>query len=271
MCCIGGIVPREPFLTRTTLERPRRLEYRNYDSFGFWNARQLVRRSYRPLLTFRESTRCAIAHTQWATHGGDRQRSTVNVPRSTIELLCDLCLRTTAGEEIAVALTQAYTNQALALFALAQGGVKGLGDLLQLLAKTSVLEQEVLEQEVLEPEITRIAATSPPVSQVAPLRHREARRISRRAGDRTQYQGGELSPRQGRMCGELKHSTLALIEESMPIVALLFGDDPKMRSNSQEVFARPSVIVPGTIADAEISISAAGGDEHAQSDEKSEL
>ena len=71
MCGIVGIVSREEFSSRLLLERLKRLEYRGYDSFGYYDGRRLKKFVGGIHIGAAEGrTKVGLAHTRWATHGG---------------------------------------------------------------------------------------------------------------------------------------------------------------------------------------------------------
>jgi glucosamine--fructose-6-phosphate aminotransferase (isomerizing) len=53
---------------------------------------------------------------------------------------------------------------------------------------------------------------------------------------------------EGMMAGELKHGTLALIEDGTPVICLIHDDNPSMKSSTREVEARGarSIVVSNT-------------------------
>jgi len=62
---------------------------------------------------------------------------------------------------------------------------------------------------------------------------------------------------EGMMGGELKHGTIALIEEDVPVISLIYDDDAKMRGSTQEVKARGArTVVIGTTEESDITIPA---------------
>ena len=68
---------------------------------------------------------------------------------------------------------------------------------------------------------------------------------------------------EGMMGGELKHGTIALIEEGTPVLSLVHDRDPKMLSNTAEVKARGARTVLIGTHDGEILIPAANEAEFA--------
>jgi glucosamine--fructose-6-phosphate aminotransferase (isomerizing) len=165
-----------------------------------------------------------------------------NVPESSLVRESDLVLMTRAGPEIGVASTKAFTTQltALLLLVIVVARRRGLTPeaeasvVHQLLALPGQLEQ-VLR---LDGEIERLAGRFVdkqhalflgrgfhfPVAMEGALKLKE---IS--------YVHAEAYP-----AGELKHGPLALVDASMPVVAVAPNDAllDKLRSNLQEVRAR---------------------------------
>src|SRR4030042_6767809 len=71
MAGIAGIGSREEFSSRLLLERLKRLEYRGYDSFGYYDGGRLKKFVGGIHIGAAEGgTKVGLAHTRWATHGG---------------------------------------------------------------------------------------------------------------------------------------------------------------------------------------------------------
>ena len=164
-----------------------------------------------------------------------------NVPGSTLSREADHTLHLYAGPEIAVASTKAYTAQiaVLAILAVDTANVKGIQldfDPLQELAivatamETLTGQKEEIEQLARDYfETTRNAffigrSGDYNVSLEAALKLKEISYIQA----------------EGFAGGELKHGTIALIEEGTPVIALATQENVNysIRSNVQEVVAR---------------------------------
>ena len=164
-----------------------------------------------------------------------------NVPGSTLSREADYTLNLYAGPEIAVASTKAYTAQiaVLAILAVDTAQAKRLKlnfDPMQELAIAANAMEVLTEQkEVMEELATNYLSTS-----------RNAFFIGRSADYFVCMEGAlklkEISyiQAEGFAGGELKHGTIALIEEGTPVIALATQSDVNyaIRGNVQEVVAR---------------------------------
>ena len=172
----------------------------------------------------------------------------VNVPESSICREVDVTFPTYAGPEIGVASTKAFTAQlgALATLAIGIGRVKGTMDaaeearLCDLLLTTPRLANDVL---ACEESICEIAkgftdttsalfigrATMYPLALEGALKLKEISYIHA----------------EGFAAGELKHGSIALVDESVPIITIAPDDElfEKTISNMQEVMARGGQVV----------------------------
>jgi glucosamine--fructose-6-phosphate aminotransferase (isomerizing) len=172
---------------------------------------------------------------------GCRSLTVTNVAGSTLSREADETLILHAGPEIAVASTKAYTAQIAVLSILAQVAAKELGhdtgiDLMQELAKVTNAITAVIEDAPKLEEIVRdYLETS-----------RNAFFIGRTLDYYVGLEGAlklkEISyiQAEGFAGGELKHGTIALIEEGTPVFALATQEKVNLniRGNSQEVAAR---------------------------------
>ena len=172
----------------------------------------------------------------------------VNVPESSITREVDLTFPTYAGPEIGVASTKAFTAQlgALASLAIGLGRAKGTIDeaeekrLTDLLLTTPRLANEVLN---CEDDIEEIAKSF--------VDYSSALFIGRNTMWPLALEGAlklkEISyiHAEGFAAGELKHGSIALVDENVPIVTIAPDDElfEKTVSNMQEVLARGGKVI----------------------------
>lgn len=172
---------------------------------------------------------------------GHKALTITNVPGSTLSREADHTLLLHAGPEIAVASTKAYTAQIAVLSILAQIVARTHGreadiDLLRELAKvTTAIETIVNDAPVMEKIATDFLETT-----------RNAFFIGRTIDYNVSQEGAlklkEISyiQAEGFAGGELKHGTIALIEDRTPVIALATQDNVNLsiRGNVKEVAAR---------------------------------
>ncbi|PSR33241.1 MAG: glutamine--fructose-6-phosphate transaminase (isomerizing) [Sulfobacillus benefaciens] len=172
-----------------------------------------------------------------------------NTVGSTLSRESDAVIYTHAGPEIAVASTKAYTTQILvfSLLALAFAEARGRGrpDLIQMLRELPGLGHEVLERMDLVRQMAEKLAQSRDVFYVG-------RGIDWALAMEGQLKLKEISyiHAEAYAAGELKHGTLALIEEGTPVVAIVTESQlaEKTISNILEVKARGAEVW-GIVAD----------------------
>jgi glucosamine--fructose-6-phosphate aminotransferase (isomerizing) len=180
---------------------------------------------------------------RYARSQGQHILSVINIPESTIARESDAVMYTHAGPEIGVASTKAFTTQltVLACFALALARARGTldeaheVDLANLLRQVPDLVDEVLRHE------DKIATLAKAV-----MGARDMLYIARGAAYPIALEGAlklkEISyiHAEGYAAGEMKHGPIALIDDSVPIVALAPHDAlfEKTASNIQEAAAR---------------------------------
>jgi len=178
-----------------------------------------------------------------AKRRGARVLAVTNVVGSSVAREADDVIYTWAGPEIAVASTKAYTTQlvALTLLAIRLAEITGHTDEAErrrLLEAVKALPQAVEEALQVEDDIRRAG--------VLTRQWKDAFFIGRGLDYFSALEGQlklkEISyiHAEAYAAGELKHGTLALIEEGTPVVALLTQPDltEKMISNIEEVRAR---------------------------------
>ena len=170
--------------------------------------------------------------------------SIVNTIESTIERESDLVLHTLAGPEIGVASTKAFTTQitTLACMALSVALAKGVIDnneeqeLADALRHVPAMAAEILNHDEAIYHIAKDVADARDVlylgrGSMYPIALEGALKLK------------EISyiHAEGYASGEMKHGPIALIDDSVPIVAVAPGNDPlfeKSASNLQEAVAR---------------------------------
>lgn len=172
---------------------------------------------------------------------GHKSLTITNVAGSTLSREANYTLLLHAGPEIAVASTKAYTAQIAVLSILSQIVAKEHGreaeiDLLRELAKvTTSIEAIVDDADIMEQISKDFLATT-----------RNAFFIGRTIDYNVSLEGAlklkEISyiQAEGFAGGELKHGTIALIEEGTPVIALATQDNVNLsiRGNVKEVVAR---------------------------------
>ena len=187
-----------------------------------------------------------------------------NVPESSIVRESALTLMTRAGPEIGVASTKAFTTQlaALALFALELARHHGLdaARYTALVQQLETLPGAVRDALALDARIKQLAerfvakehtlflgrGTQFPIAMEGALKLKE---IS--------YIHAEAYP-----AGELKHGPLALVDETMPVIAVAPNDHllEKLKSNLEEVRARGGELY--VLADADVARHMPQRDDH---------
>lgn len=153
--------------------------------------------------------------------------SLVNVPNSTIQRESDYSLEIRAGQEICVAATKTFVNQVVSLMSIAQrlGYDINLSELPSKVSgeitKAETKAEKFVEELEDERDIYVIGkGETYPVSREISLKLKEIA-----------YNHSE-----GMMAGELKHGTLALVEDGTPLIALE-GED-SIDSSVSEVESR---------------------------------
>ncbi|UXR73508.1 glutamine--fructose-6-phosphate transaminase (isomerizing) [Staphylococcus sp. IVB6238] len=172
---------------------------------------------------------------------GHRSLTVTNVAGSTLSREADHTLLLHAGPEIAVASTKAYTAQIAVLSILAQVVAEARGretgvDLLPELAKVTAAIETIVDD---APKMEEIAASYLETT-------RNAFFIGRTLDYHVSLEGSlklkEISyiQAEGFAGGELKHGTIALIEDGTPVIALATQEHVNLsiRGNVQEVVAR---------------------------------
>lgn len=179
---------------------------------------------------------------------GSRVLGITNVIGSSVAREADEVILTQAGPEIAVASTKAYTTQLLSLYLLGIYFAQELGTL------EEALRQQLLTEVKLLPHLLeKTLATETKIKEFAEdFKAKENIFFIGRGLDYPSSMEGALKLKeisyinaQAYAAGELKHGTLALIEEGVPVFALATQPDlyEKMLSNIKEVKAREATVV----------------------------
>lgn len=181
---------------------------------------------------------------RYCRRSGQKILSIVNTIESTIERESDMVLHTLAGPEIGVASTKAFTTQitTLACMALAAARAKGVIDarreheLSDALRRVPKIAADILQHDGAILNIARDVAEARDVLYLArgalyPIALEGALKLK------------EISyiHAEGYAAGEMKHGPIALIDDSVPVVAIAPSNDPlfeKTASNIQETVAR---------------------------------
>ena len=183
-----------------------------------------------------------------AKNRGSKVLSIVNVKGSTIARESDYVLYTHAGPEIAVASTKAYTVQVAAMYLIACriGLVKGLiteHDAKRFMTKLTNASNIVEETLKCADDIKRVADHIKFATDTFYIGRGLDYTMSLEAALKLK----ELSyvHAEAYAAGELKHGTIALISENVPVIALATQEDvyAKVISNIREVKARGAYVV----------------------------
>ncbi|MFA4819378.1 MAG: glutamine--fructose-6-phosphate transaminase (isomerizing) [Candidatus Aenigmatarchaeota archaeon] len=171
-----------------------------------------------------------------ALHGmkdkGAKIASLINVPYSTIQRMSNVSVNIEAGQEICVAATKSFVNQVVCLAYLAS-----------LFEKKNSVEQvsksikHIFSQEGKIKQIAKSLAKHSDIYVIGRgFLYPVAREIALKIKEISYIHA------EGMMGGELKHGTLALIEEGTPVIVLMDGKS-EIVSNAMEVKARGGRII----------------------------
>lgn len=178
-----------------------------------------------------------LAAAEIAKNKGAYLVAVTNVPYSTITRLADYVLPTNAGREVAVAATKSFNAQLALLYSIAsaldkaKGGAGFFEEILSLPEKVKCAEEACEEVRAWVPHF---------------LGARSVFFLGRGADYATSLEGSlklkEITylPSEGYPAGELKHGTLALVDSSTPVVAVLTQKSvaDKTMNAVHEVYAR---------------------------------
>jgi len=172
-----------------------------------------------------------------ALHGikalGVKIASLVNTPYSTVQRMSNISINIMAGQEVCVAATKTFTNQVILLAYIAHmfGYDFNIDNIPEKMK--SVFEQEdqikQLAKKLKDRKDIYIIGRgyTYPVARETALKLKEISYIHA----------------EGMMAGELKHGTLALIEQGVPVISLIPKDDNAILSNTKEIETREGHII----------------------------
>ena len=179
---------------------------------------------------------------------GARTLAIVNVVGSTVAKIADWCLYTWAGPEIAVATTKGYTTQLTALYLFTLHTAKQLNTVDDATYRSMLSALKALPKQ-----LQQALDMNPEIPQLAKKYHKAKSMffIGRNTDYAVALEGAlkmkEISylHAEAYAAGELKHGTIALIEDKQPVVALCCNDaiTEKTMSNIVEVKARGAEVL----------------------------
>jgi len=171
-------------------------------------------------------TRDVLDAMEKARENGAEIASLVNVPHSTIQRKADFGLEIKAQQENCVAATKTFANQVYTLMHLA--GLEGISDIpgmmedsIDEIKETAMLDATMYHSSEVEDIYIIGNSSTYPIAREIALKLKEIPYIHA----------------EGMMAGELKHGTLALIEEGTPVIALDDGTG-RIQTTVEEVEAR---------------------------------
>jgi glucosamine--fructose-6-phosphate aminotransferase (isomerizing) len=194
-----------------------------------------------------------LAALREARRNGAKVLAITNVVGSSVAREADDVLVTWAGPEIAVASTKAYSSQLIAFYLLGLNLARVLGTQEQQTVKELIAALHQLPEQV-ESILTQSAVLKQVAESMA--NHRSLFFIGRGV-DYAVAQEGSLKLKEisyihseAYAAGELKHGTLALIEDGVPVIALVTQEGlyEKTLSNIKEVKARGAHVLAVTNA-----------------------
>jgi glucosamine--fructose-6-phosphate aminotransferase (isomerizing) len=201
-----------------------------------------------------------LASLRLAKEVGATTLSIVNVKGSTIDRESDYVFYTHAGPEIAVASTKAYTAQLSCLYLLAFQFAHIRGKI-----TTEQCAQYIRELKEIIPAIEKTLTMAGSVEEISKsLTNTEDLFFIGRGLDYALSCEGSIKLKEisyihseAYAAGELKHGTLSLITEGIPVIALATQTKvyAKMISNIREVRARGAIVILITNGDAAIDSS----------------
>ena len=164
--------------------------------------------------------------------GGVKIASIINRPYSTIERMSNISIQIHAGIEISVGATKSYVNQVIFMMYLAKefgykADIQAIPNAIREVLKKEDEIKSIAENIANKNDIYIIGrGVSYPVSREIALKLKEIANVHA----------------EGMMGGELKHGTLALIDEGTPVITLFDGNHDIL-TNAKEVETRGGEII----------------------------
>ncbi len=179
-------------------------------------------------------TRDTLDAIEYSQERGAEIASIVNMPHSAIQRESTVSLEIQAGKEVAVAATKTFSNTVLTLLHLAvAAGYDGqIGNISEHMR--SVIQEN-------EPRIQELAAELADEDDMYVIGRGSTYPVSREIA--LKLKEVPYIHAEGMMGGELKHGTLALIEDGTPVFALVPEEDDEIVSNVHEVEARGGNVI----------------------------
>jgi len=209
------------------------------------NARTVIASESETFIHFNKDTLCiaisqsgetmdAVTVLKNAKEKGAKIVSIVNVPHSTIQRLSSVSIEILAGQEICVASTKTYTNQLITMFEIArrlgyETEIDRIPGKIQEMINSNEENIKKLASELFNKNDMFIIGRNIcyPIAREIALKLKEISYIHA----------------EGMMGGELKHGTIALIEQGTPVIALIPNNNQQIMSNAKEVEARGARVI----------------------------
>jgi glucosamine--fructose-6-phosphate aminotransferase (isomerizing) len=239
----AGLVGRYALekLARIPVETDIASEFRYRDIL--WNPKSVM-----IVISQSGETADTLAVLREAKRQGIKVLAVTNVVGSAVSREADRVLYTHAGPEIAVASTKAYSTQLLLMYLLALHLAKVRGT-----CSETQLQELTAELENMSEKVEKVFTEEEKIRQLAEKYHKvESTFFLGRGFDYAVAMEGALKLKEisyihaeAYAAGELKHGPLALIDEGVPVLALITQDQlvEKTMSNIKEVKARGAVVV----------------------------
>ncbi|HPT70291.1 MAG TPA: glutamine--fructose-6-phosphate transaminase (isomerizing), partial [Syntrophomonas sp.] len=239
----AGLVGRQALekLARIPVETDIASEFRYRDIL--WNPKSVM-----IVISQSGETADTLAVLREAKRQGIKVLAVTNVVGSAVSREADRVIYTHAGPEIAVASTKAYSTQLLLMYLLALHLAKVRGTCSQ-----EMLRELTADLEIIGNKVEEVFGQEDKIRELAEKYYQvESTFFLGRGFDYAVAMEGALKLKEisyihaeAYAAGELKHGPLALIDEGVPVLALITQDQlvEKTMSNIKEVKARGAVVV----------------------------